>query len=180
MPPFRNLLGRKPQPNGLPVEGFDENHLSPHPRPGPIPMRRSCDSEPNEFKLSGTSDPPSTNTTKHNGRMQTDSSQSLTTAASTSLYDSHLSPQLQPPVMQCCSTKLTTNPHTHSPRHQRNKASGTDTRFLHDHQIITAIWSTRMNLSQYLANLSTPTAAHSYVPPLPPQHHYVNLHYVQH
>ncbi|KAJ5226799.1 uncharacterized protein N7469_006805 [Penicillium citrinum] len=56
MPPFRNLLGRKPQPNGVAVDGFDENHLSPHPRPGPIPMRRSCDSEPNEYKLSVVND----------------------------------------------------------------------------------------------------------------------------
>jgi len=55
MPPFRNLLGRKPQPNGVAADGFDENHLSPHPRPGSIPMRRSCDSEPNEYKLSGES-----------------------------------------------------------------------------------------------------------------------------
>jgi hypothetical protein len=55
MPPFRNLLGRKPQPNGAPADGFDENHLSPHPRPGPLPIRRSCDDEPNEYQLSGES-----------------------------------------------------------------------------------------------------------------------------
>lgn len=28
MPPFRNLLGRKPQPNGLESDGFDEARLS--------------------------------------------------------------------------------------------------------------------------------------------------------
>ncbi|KAJ5995576.1 hypothetical protein N7481_002553 [Penicillium waksmanii] len=56
MPPFRNLLGRKPQPNGAPVDGFDENHLSPHPRPGPLPIRRSCDDEPNEYQLSVVND----------------------------------------------------------------------------------------------------------------------------
>ncbi|KAJ5098873.1 hypothetical protein N7532_005874 [Penicillium argentinense] len=56
MPPFRNLLNRKNQPNGADAGGFDENHLSPHPRPGPIPSRRSCDGEPNEYKLSVVND----------------------------------------------------------------------------------------------------------------------------
>jgi hypothetical protein len=58
MPQFRNLLGRKPQPNGLDTDGFDEAHLSPNDRPGPAPitMRRSCDGQrPPEYKLSGTS-----------------------------------------------------------------------------------------------------------------------------
>lgn len=51
MPPFRNFLARKPQPNaGDPV--FDENYLSPNQRPAPIPIRNSQD-EPTEYKLSG-------------------------------------------------------------------------------------------------------------------------------
>jgi hypothetical protein len=57
MPPFRNLLGRKPQPNGLSTDGFDVAHLSPNDRPGPAPstMRRSCDGHQSpEYKLSGT------------------------------------------------------------------------------------------------------------------------------
>lgn len=53
MPQFRNLLGRKNQPNGGDADGFDENHLSPNARPAPIEIRRSCDGEPNEYKLSG-------------------------------------------------------------------------------------------------------------------------------
>ncbi|KAF3384745.1 hypothetical protein F1880_002295 [Penicillium rolfsii] len=59
MPPFRNFLGRKPQPNGLNTDGFDEAHLSPNDRPGPapIPMRRSCDGQqPPEYKLSVVND----------------------------------------------------------------------------------------------------------------------------
>ncbi|KAJ5152035.1 hypothetical protein N7492_010330 [Penicillium capsulatum] len=53
MPPFRNLLGRKPPPQpSEPPEGYDENHLSPNPRPAPVPSRKSHDSEPNEYKLS--------------------------------------------------------------------------------------------------------------------------------
>lgn len=58
MPPFRNLLSRKPQPNALDTDGFDEAHLSPNgrPTPAPITMRRSCDGQqPPEYKLSGTS-----------------------------------------------------------------------------------------------------------------------------
>lgn len=58
MPPFRNLLGRKPQPNGLESDGFDEARLSPNGRPGPAPItiRRSCDDQqPPEYKLSGMS-----------------------------------------------------------------------------------------------------------------------------
>lgn len=56
MPPFRNLLGRKPQPNGLESDGFDEARLSPNDRSGPITMRRSCDGQPPpEYKLCGTS-----------------------------------------------------------------------------------------------------------------------------
>lgn len=53
MPQFRNLLGRKNQPNGGDADGFDESHLSPNARPAPIEIRRSCDGEPNEYKLSG-------------------------------------------------------------------------------------------------------------------------------
>lgn len=58
MAPFRNFLGRKNQPNGAEPDGFDENHLSPKPRPGPSPIsiRKSQDGEPNEYKLSGTID----------------------------------------------------------------------------------------------------------------------------
>lgn len=51
MPPFRNLLGRKPQPNPEDPVVFDENHLSPG-GPAPIPIRNSHD-EPTEYKLSG-------------------------------------------------------------------------------------------------------------------------------
>ena len=54
MPPFRNLLGRKAQPNGGQPEVVDNNHLSPNQRPTPITFRKSCDGEPNEYKLSGT------------------------------------------------------------------------------------------------------------------------------
>jgi hypothetical protein len=53
MAPFRNLLGRKNQPNGGDADGSDNNHLSPNARPPPIEIRRSCDGEPNEYKLSG-------------------------------------------------------------------------------------------------------------------------------
>lgn len=58
MAPFRNFLGRKNQPNGAGPDGFDENHLSPKPRPGPSPIsiRKSQDGEPNEYKLSGMID----------------------------------------------------------------------------------------------------------------------------
>ncbi|OOQ90504.1 hypothetical protein PEBR_04240 [Penicillium brasilianum] len=59
MPPFRNLLGRKPQPNGLESDGFDEARLSPNGRPGPAPItiRRSCDDQqPPEYKLSVVND----------------------------------------------------------------------------------------------------------------------------
>lgn len=58
MAPFRNFLGKKNQPNGGEPDGFDENHLSPNPRPGPSPIsiRKSQDGEPNEYKLSGTID----------------------------------------------------------------------------------------------------------------------------
>jgi len=52
MPPFRNLLGRKPQPNAGDPAVFDENYLSPNQRPAPIPIRNSHD-EPTEYKLSG-------------------------------------------------------------------------------------------------------------------------------
>lgn len=54
MPPFRNLLNRKNQPNGGDANEFDENHLSPTRTP--IEIRRSCDGEPNEYKLSGRDD----------------------------------------------------------------------------------------------------------------------------
>jgi hypothetical protein len=53
MPPFRNLLSRKPQPNAGDPAVFDENYLSPNQRPAPIPIRNSHD-EPTEYKLSGT------------------------------------------------------------------------------------------------------------------------------
>lgn len=56
MPPFRNFLARKPQPNGgESTDGFDENYLSPHDRPGPTPIsvRKSQDGQPPEYKLSG-------------------------------------------------------------------------------------------------------------------------------
>ncbi|KAJ5587683.1 uncharacterized protein N7459_003448 [Penicillium hispanicum] len=56
MPPFRNLLGRKPQPNGGEPEPVDENHLSPNQRPAPVTIRKSCDGEPNEYKLSVVND----------------------------------------------------------------------------------------------------------------------------
>ncbi|KAJ5160359.1 uncharacterized protein N7482_007363 [Penicillium canariense] len=59
MPPFRNLLGRKPQPNGADVAVLDETRLSPNQRPGPAPisMRRSCDGQqPPEYKLSVVND----------------------------------------------------------------------------------------------------------------------------
>jgi hypothetical protein len=52
MPPFRNLLGRKPQPNAGDAAVIDENYLSPNQRPAPIPIRNSQD-EPTEYKLSG-------------------------------------------------------------------------------------------------------------------------------
>jgi hypothetical protein len=55
MPPFRNLLNRKNQPNGGDADGLNENHLSPT-RAAPIEIRRSCDGEPNEYKLSGRDD----------------------------------------------------------------------------------------------------------------------------
>lgn len=51
MPPFRNFLRPKPQPNGDPAI-LDENHLSPNQRPAPITIRSSQD-EPTEYKLSG-------------------------------------------------------------------------------------------------------------------------------
>ncbi|CAI7568106.1 unnamed protein product [Penicillium bialowiezense] len=54
MPPFRNLLGRKPQPNPEDPVVFDENHLSPG-GPAPIPIRNSHD-EPTEYKLSVVND----------------------------------------------------------------------------------------------------------------------------
>jgi hypothetical protein len=50
MPPFRNLLSRKPQTVGDAV--VDDNYLSPSQRPAPIPIRNSQD-EPTEYKLSG-------------------------------------------------------------------------------------------------------------------------------
>ena len=53
MPPFRNLLNRKSQPTGGTSDTIDENHLSPNQRPAPITIRKSCDGEPNEYKLSG-------------------------------------------------------------------------------------------------------------------------------
>jgi len=52
MPPFRNLLGRKNQSNVEDTD-VDNTHLSPNARPAPIEIRRSCDGEPNEYKLSG-------------------------------------------------------------------------------------------------------------------------------
>ncbi|KAG0155325.1 hypothetical protein PDIDSM_900 [Penicillium digitatum] len=54
MPPFRNFLGRKSQPNGDPTI-LDEGHLTPNQRPVPIPIRRSQD-EPTEYKLSVVND----------------------------------------------------------------------------------------------------------------------------
>ncbi|KAJ5516991.1 hypothetical protein N7527_008551 [Penicillium freii] len=54
MPPFRNFLRPKPQPNGDPAV-LDENHLSPNQRPAPIPIRSSQD-EPTEYKLSVVND----------------------------------------------------------------------------------------------------------------------------
>ncbi|KAJ5158752.1 uncharacterized protein N7500_008403 [Penicillium coprophilum] len=54
MPPFRNFLGRKSQPNGDPTVS-DENLLSPNQRPTPIPIRSSQD-EPSEYKLSVVND----------------------------------------------------------------------------------------------------------------------------
>nr|UPX44760.1 hypothetical protein FAC2J5_12 [Penicillium camemberti] len=50
MPPFRNFLGRKSQPNGDSAV-LDEDHLTPNQRPAPIPIRSSQD-EPTEYKLS--------------------------------------------------------------------------------------------------------------------------------
>ncbi|CAG8887205.1 unnamed protein product [Penicillium egyptiacum] len=50
MPPFRNFLGRKSQPNGDPA-ALDDNYLSPNQRPAAIPIRNSQD-EPTEYKLS--------------------------------------------------------------------------------------------------------------------------------
>ncbi|CAI7588328.1 unnamed protein product [Penicillium glandicola] len=54
MPPFRNFLGRKSQPNEDPAV-TDENYLSPNQRPAPIPIRNSQD-EPSEYKLSVVND----------------------------------------------------------------------------------------------------------------------------
>ncbi|KAJ5244137.1 hypothetical protein N7489_004233 [Penicillium chrysogenum] len=54
MPPFRNFLGRKSQPNGD-TTALDDNHLSPNQRPAPIPIRNSHD-EPTEYKLSVVND----------------------------------------------------------------------------------------------------------------------------
>lgn len=56
MPPFRNFLRPKTQPNGDPAI-LDENHLSPNQRPAPIPIRSSQD-EPTEYKLSGMFESP--------------------------------------------------------------------------------------------------------------------------
>ncbi|KAJ5185513.1 hypothetical protein N7491_006621 [Penicillium cf. griseofulvum] len=53
MPPFRNFLGRKSQPNADPV--LDENLLSLNQRPAPISIRSSQD-EPSEYKLSVVND----------------------------------------------------------------------------------------------------------------------------
>lgn len=55
MAPFRNLLARKNQSNAAEVNGLDDDHLSPTPRPGPSPIsiQKSHDGEPNEYKLSG-------------------------------------------------------------------------------------------------------------------------------
>lgn len=53
MAPFRNFLGRKNQPNGGDADGFDDNDLSPAPRPAPISVRSSHEGEPKEYKLSG-------------------------------------------------------------------------------------------------------------------------------
>lgn len=57
MAPFRNLLGRKIQPNG--GETVDANHLSPNPESGPAPIsiHSSHDGEPHEYKLSGIVEP---------------------------------------------------------------------------------------------------------------------------
>ncbi|KAJ5794133.1 hypothetical protein N7457_000732 [Penicillium paradoxum] len=48
MPPFRNFLARKPQPNAEDPAVFDENYLSPNQRPAPIPIRNSQD-EPTDL-----------------------------------------------------------------------------------------------------------------------------------
>ena len=56
MPPFRNFLGRKSQPNEEPAP-VDEDYLSPNQRPAPIPIRNSQD-EPTEYKLSGMFESP--------------------------------------------------------------------------------------------------------------------------
>lgn len=56
MPPFRNFLGRKSQPNGDSAV-LDEDHLTPNQRPAPIPIRSSQD-EPTEYKLSGMFESP--------------------------------------------------------------------------------------------------------------------------
>lgn len=60
MPPFRNFLNRKPPLNGGDADSGHTNnngdHLSPDPqRPSPLGIRRSCESVPNEYKLSGMS-----------------------------------------------------------------------------------------------------------------------------
>lgn len=56
MPPFRNFLGRKSQPNGD-TPALDDNYLSPNQGPAPIPIRNSQD-EPTEYKLSGMFESP--------------------------------------------------------------------------------------------------------------------------
>lgn len=72
-------------------------------------------------------------------------------------------PPLTPPhYLRLIDPRLTNA--FHSPRHQRNKASGTDTQALRDLPIITEISLTRTSPSPYPANHSTPTAAHLYVP----------------
>ncbi|KAJ5898240.1 hypothetical protein N7504_008528 [Penicillium tannophilum] len=62
MAPFRNFLGRKPQPNGGEIDGFNENNENNSPselqRPGPTPIevRGSQDGTPPEYKLSVVND----------------------------------------------------------------------------------------------------------------------------
>lgn len=66
MPPFRNFLGRKSQPNES--AGFDDNYLSPNP-PAPVPIRNSQDGEPTEYQLSGTAPLADVAEMRHDGAM---------------------------------------------------------------------------------------------------------------
>lgn len=60
MPPFRNFLSRKAQANGAEADAANNitngDHLAPDPeRPAPLSIRKSNESVPNEYKLSGRS-----------------------------------------------------------------------------------------------------------------------------